>query len=605
MPKPPKNIKQEKKDQRDNFLIWVFLATILVFIKGMSSELLNFDDNEYFENYPEVLKLNFENIKKYFSSYYVLMYQPLPILSFALTYFFFKLDPTVHHIINLGFHILNIFLVYKFIGQLTDKPFVKKSVAILFAIHPLAVEAVMWFSCRSSGMYVCFYVLGLLAYIQYKKKGELKHLIFCSIWFILSLLSKAQAVTFPLALIVVDIFIFKVSIDKKLILNKIPFFLLSLFFGIITLLNKDTANNISFGSSNYSLTDYFFLLNYELLWYFLKVLWPVNLGPIVVYPPKVGGFLPIIYYIAPLVIGAIVYLVYKNFRTRTYIAFGVLLFFAILSVSLQILPSRQVIVADRYSYLPNIGLFFIIAHLYNDWLEGKIKCLKNFNGKKYMFYFISCLLMVVSFQQVKIWKNDITLANKIIEINPETDYIGRAYGIRANYKKDNLNDFPGALSDYKKALSLDSSDWIANYQTGLIYKSMDDYSNAIFYFDKAHKKNKLSPYPLADIGVIHIELKNFSLALSFADSSLKVSRNYPIALNLKAACLLNLGNAIEAETYFSKAIEINPNYIEAIKNRGIVRLKNLNNKNGACSDFRKAAELGEPGMEKILKEYCN
>lgn len=166
-------------------------------------------------------------------------------------------------------------------------------------------------------------------------------------------------------------------------------------------------------------------------------------------------------------------------------------------------------------------------------------------------------------------------------------------------------NLPAALADYKKAIELDSTDWIASYQSGLIYKSLNDYSKAIEYFEKAHASDIKNPLPLCDIGVIQMELRNYDLSLKLADSAIKVSPNYAKALNLKAASLLNLGKAIDAEKYFTKAIEAYPNYTEAIKNRGIVRLKNLNNKEGACADFRKAAELGEPGMDQILKDYCN
>jgi Flp pilus assembly protein TadD len=570
----------------------------------MSSDLLNFDDNEYFENYPEVSKLTLNNIIKYFTSYYVLMYQPLPILSFALTYSFVKLDPTIHHTINLLFHIFNTYLVYLFVRHLTNRPFITRSVTFLFALHPMAVEAVMWFSCRSSGMYVCFYLLGLLSYLSFKQKGQSKYLIFCGIWFLLSLLSKAQAVTFPIALMVIDVFVFKESFGKKLIVNKIPFFLLSLLFGIVTLLNKDTVNNISYGSINYTLVDYIFLLNYELFWYFLKVVWPFDLSPIVVYPPKVNGMLPLIYYLSPIFIIGIALFAYRNFKKRPFITFGLFFFLAILSVSLQILPSRQVIVADRYSYLPNIGLFFVLSNLLYEWKEGRLGNFKVGHNFQYIIFLVGFILCFLSFNQIKIWKNNETLATRIIDANPETDYIGRAYGIRANYKKDNLKDYEGALLDYKKAIDLDSADWIAYYQMGLIYKSLNNQVLAIENFEKAHHFNPQSFLPLSDIGVIHLELKNYNLSLKFADSALKVSPNSEKTLNLKAACLLNLGQSQEAETFFSKAILINPNYTEAIKNRGIVRLNYLNNKAGACEDFKKALELGEPGMDKIISDYC-
>ncbi len=593
-----------QKKSVDYFLPLLLFATFIIFIKGMSSELLNFDDNEYFLNYPEVLNLSFDSIKKFFTSYYVLMYQPLPILSFALTYSFFKLDPTAHHLINLGFHLFNIYLVYQLVGKFTDKVFVKKSVAFLFALHPLAVEAVVWFSCRSSGMYACFYLLGLLSYIQFRQTEQIKTILLCGVWFILSLMSKAHAVTFPLTLIVLDIFLFKIPFGKKLMLNKIPFFGLSLLFGVITLLNKDTANNISFGSANYTVFDHFFLLNYEIVWYYLKILIPFNLSPIVVYPIKSDGFLPVVYYIAPLLILALFYWVYSCYKKHPYVIFGMLFFLTALSVSLQILPSRQIIVADRYGYLANVGLFFILAHGLSDWKDGKIKWLNSFKFNTVLVSSITILFLFLTWRQIDIWKNNATLATRIIDANPETDYIGRAYGIRANFKKEQTNDVLGALSDYKKAIELDSNDWIAYYQSGVIHKSLNEENQAIQCYEKAYQKNHRSPFPLTDLGVLYFEKKDNAKALLYADSALKTDQKFHKALNLKAVALLNLGNALEAETYFTKAIASKPDYAEAIKNRGIVRLNNLNNKSGACLDFRKAAELGEPGMEQIVNDYC-
>lgn len=605
MDKKTKNTKPVTAQKQDVFLIGLLVTTALVFWKGLNYDILNFDDNEYFTNYPEILNLSFESIKKYFTSYYVLMYQPLPVLSFALTNSLFKLDPTAHHIINLEFHLFNVFLVYKFIGKLDDRPFIKRSVAFLFALHPLAVEPVMWISCRSSSMYVCFYLLGLISYMNYKKFGDTKTLFICGIWFLLSLFSKVHAVTFPLVLLIIDVYHFKTGFKKGIFSEKAPFFLLSLLFGVAAILNTETSENIIFSSSAFSIIDYFFILFYELAWYLFKIIIPINLSPIYVYPVKSEGMLPIIYYASFFIIIGLGYLIYKIYKSRSYLLFGLLFFYVGLAFTFQILPSRLFIVADRYGYLANIGVFYILAHLFLEWKDGKIKWFHNFSGKEYVPYIIALSVIFLSFKQTSIWENNKTLADRIIEVNPENYYIARAYGIRANYEKDKLNNPEQALSDYNKAIELDSNDWISPYKAALISQTLGDSVSTIHYFELAIKADKTSPMAFTDWGVMLSAQNNFREALVLADSALARSKNFPNALLLKAVCKLNLGNALEAETILNQCIAKNPSFSPAYKNRGIIRINDLNKPKDACIDFKKAAELGEPGMEQILKDYCN
>jgi len=597
-------VNNTNKPWLDLFLVSTIIASLVIFGKGMNYDILNFDDNEYFSNYPEILKLSFTSIKQYFTSYYVLMYQPLPVLSFALTFKFFKTDPVAHHLVNLLFHVGNIYLVYLFIGKLSDKPLIRKIVTILFALHPLAVEAVIWISCRSSVMYTFFYLLGLLSYIKYRTNGTNKDRNLTYLWFILSLLSKAHAVTFPFAIILIDIFRFKVRVSKQFILNKLPYFALSLAFGIITLLNPETIENITNTNYNYSIIDQVCLVTYELAWYFVKVIVPYNLSPIAVYPPLIDGKLPLLYYLSPLFLILLGYLVYKFMSTKPFILFGILFFYLLLSVALQIIPSRLFIVADRYGYLPNIGLFFILAHLFNEWKEGSINFLKDFKAKENVMYVVMAAYCFVSFTQVSIWENDSTLSDRIIEINPETNYIAKAYGIRGNYKMDKLNDLPDALKDYQKASSLDSNDWIARHKTGLIYKSMGDTASAFKYYKEAVRINPETPVPYTDMGVIFFENKNYDMGMRFADSALKIQSFFPNALNLKGVCYLNLGKPLLAEAYFTKAITVDPNYVEGIKNRAIVRTYDLNNKTGACEDYYRGAMLGDADCQRMMREFC-
>lgn len=593
-----KNIKKNYISGIDNFLLFTAIVAVAVFFKGLKYDILNFDDNEYFFEYPEITKLSFSNIILFFKKYYVLMYQPLPVLSFAITRQFFGLDPIFHHLLNLSFHIFNVFLVFRFCGLLGANETVKKITTFLFAVHPLAVEPVMWISSRSSVMYVCFYLLALIHYITHKKNVKFSALLYCYLFFILSLFSKVHAVSFPLSLIVLEIFVFKTKFNSKLIINKIPFFLLSLIFGIFAFLNTETAENIAFSSSYYSAVDYFFILTYEIIWYLVKIILPIDLSPIYVYPVKTDGLLPYNYYFSALAVSLLVFLIIKFKEQKSYLLFGILFFYSSLVFIFQIVPSRLFIVADRYGYLANIGVFFIIANLISDYK------IKNRTKADYFSIAAAVALVFISFLQTGIWQNDKTLAEKIISANPETPYIARAYGIRANYLKDKEKRTDLALQDYLKASSLDTADWISPYQAALIYSNNGEIKQATDYFYKTIKAEKKSPLPHTDLGVMYSSLNDFKNAETCADSALARDDFFANALLLKAVCRLNFKDSISALKILTLCIEKNPRFSPAYKNRGIIYHNNFKKTDEACLDFSKANELGEPDMQDILNYYC-
>ncbi len=194
-----------QKKSYNLLLIGIMLVTAFLYSNCLHNDILNFDDIEYFNMYPEVVQLSWLSIKKIFTSYYLIMYQPLPVLTFAINFYFTGLDPFPLHLLNICFHIANIALVYYFIKQLSEKTTTATIVAVLFAIHPMSVEAVSWISARSSSMYTFFYVLALISYVQYHKSNfAVKHLLLSALFFILSLFTKAQAVTLPVLLLAID-----------------------------------------------------------------------------------------------------------------------------------------------------------------------------------------------------------------------------------------------------------------------------------------------------------------------------------------------------------------------------------------------------------------
>ncbi|MBL0341740.1 MAG: glycosyltransferase family 39 protein [Bacteroidetes bacterium] len=121
------------------------------------------------------------------------MYQPLPVTTFALNFHFSGLDPFPLHLINLMFHLLNIVLVYKWVQLLTANHSISLVVALLFAIHPMNVEAVTWISARSSSMYTAFYLSALIFYTTYLKTNDIKNLLLTGLMFLLALFNNTKS----------------------------------------------------------------------------------------------------------------------------------------------------------------------------------------------------------------------------------------------------------------------------------------------------------------------------------------------------------------------------------------------------------------------------
>ncbi|MEP7170481.1 MAG: hypothetical protein ABI855_14020, partial [Bacteroidota bacterium] len=438
-----KNTETAKKQKAvlspNYFLAGILIIVAFLYSNALHGDILTFDDNEYFSNYPEVTHLAWKNVKEFFTHYYVIMYQPLPVLSFASNYHFSGMNTFPLHVINLFFHLANIILVFQFIKLISGNNSIALIVAMLFGIHPMNVEAVSWISARSSSMYTFFYLFALIYYLKFIKNGQLKDIIITGVFFIFSLFSKAQAVTLPIVLLLLDYYFDRKLLSKKVIFEKIPFFVLSILFGMITLLDKSTMKNITEGMMiSYSTLDIFFMVCYSFVFYLCKFILPVSLCSIYVYPLKNGLLLPWEYYASAAVILLFLFTIYR-WRKNKKVIFCIGLFFVTIAINIQIIPSRLFIVADRYAYFPYIGLYLLPMILIQNLKKEKI----YFFNKNYP-YLISMLIIYCTFfsyvvvKRNSIWQNDIVLLSDIISKNPPAAYISRAYGNRGlAYEKQN------------------------------------------------------------------------------------------------------------------------------------------------------------------------
>lgn len=580
----------------------ILLPVILVIVaiaysNSLRNGILNFDDIEYFTNYPEVLKLSWSNITTYFSKHYVLMYQPLPILTFAINEAYSGMNTFPMHLLNLLFHLGNIILIYRFIFLLRNNKGEALIIALIFGLHPMNVEAVSWISARSSGMYVFFFLLGLNNYLLYiKKQLPVKHILLAGLFFIISLFSKAQAVTFPLVLVLIDYLHERKLFSQKVILEKIPFFILSIVFGIIAISDKSTMQNLTEGMLiNYNAVDMIFLASWSFVFYLLKFLIPVNLCSVYVYPPKTDGMLPVTYYLSAVVLAGLIYLICRSRKDR-WLLFSAGFFIAVISINIQLIPSRLFIVTERYGYLPYVGLMLLVIILVERWRSKNISTLW-IAGALYLVFFSFSV-----YSRNKVWENDLTLMNDIISKNPEVPYIYRAYGIRGLFEINNGMPQQG-INDFTKAIAIFPSDGKTYINRALTYSRMNNNAAAVSDLDSAAKLSPTRPEIFSYRSIILYQIGKTEQAWKDCNKCIELDSNFVDCYITRGTIAFSRPDYNQSIADFTKAIALQPTSNVAYKNRGQVYLQ-LNDKEKSCADFQKAADLGNADAYQLQQINC-
>jgi tetratricopeptide (TPR) repeat protein len=581
----------------------IVLYVLVLYSNSLHNSILTFDDNEYFNDYPEVRNLSWQSIIKYFSGYYVIMYQPLPVLSFALNYHFTGTDVFYLHLTNLLLHCGCIVLVFHLVKNLTSNNTAALLVAFLFGIHPMNVEAVSWISARSSSMYTLFYLLSLIQYLKYLKGNQTKYVLYTALFFILSLFSKAQAVTLPVVLLLLDFYHNRKLLSSKVITQKIPFLILSLVFGYITIANAGTMRNLTAGMLiNYSVTDYPFLIAYSFAFYILKFLLPFNLCAVYVFPPKINGLLPWEYYASAVLFAAVLYALFR-FRKNKILLLCAGLFFITISINIQIIPSRLFIVTDRYAYFPYLGLLLLPVFLFLNLKANNAHLYKKYAAAFYgILIFMSLIFSYSVYSRNIIWNNDVVFLTDIIEKNPTVPYLYRAYGNRGMALK-RTNKPNEAIADFTEAIKIDSSDGRSFFNRALTYASLNKNLEALTDFNEAEKRDSNQVLIYSNRAQVKFLLNDTTGSEEDCFKTLQLDSLNIDAYNTLANISFGRKDYNTSEIYLNKTISINPQFSIGYKNRGTLYLLQ-NKKAEACSDLLTASNLNNQEAKNLFSQYC-
>ncbi len=563
-------------DRRYYFaLLIIALITFVVYLPALHNGFV-WDDDDYIRNNPLIRSINFKEI---FSGYVMGNYHPLTILTHAFEFHFFDLSEKGYHTINLLIHILNVILVFYTVFLLSEKTAIALVASLLFGIHPIHVESVAWASELKDLLYTLFFLCSYIYYLKYLKDRKRKYYFFSLLLFLLSLLSKAMAASLPVVLLLTDYFK-GYKINTKSLIDKAPYFILALIFGIVAVFAQKTSGATDIAV--FPLPQRIIFAGYGFITYLFKLVLPLNLCAYYPYPIKSGSDIPPQYYGYLLLLLGLVAYVFYSLRFSKKIFFAVGFFAATVFLVLQLLPVGGAIMADRYSYIPSIGIFYLAGEGFY-WLWSK----KNI--KTFAFIFLGSAVIFYSVKtnaRCGIWKNGMILWTDVInqyQTIPQA-YINRGIILATEKKYDE------ALTDYNKAIQLEPKFSKAYNNRGGLMRTLNKYDDAISDFNKAIELQPDYVKAYNNRGLLMNITKRYDEAIKDYSKAIELKPNFAEAFNNRGVVNRNLNRNEESLSDFNKAIELQPNYYKAYYDRAIL-MANQNKYDLAINDYNKAIQL--------------
>lgn len=572
----------------------VLIITYISFSPSLKCDFTNWDDPRYVLENPLLKSTKSENIKEIFKTKEVsLNYHPLTILSLAMDYQKAKLDkPEVYHRTNLMLHIANTLLVFVLIYLFSNGRIeVAGFTALFFGIHPMHVESVTWIAERKDVLYTFFFLLSLITYLKFSETKKWWFYLIALLAFTLSLISKAMAVTLPVIMLLFD-FLKGQKLETKLFLEKIPFFILSLTFGIVALRIQSQGAIAEFDT--FTLFQRVMFASYGAIMYLVKLIAPVKLSAFYPYPNlDNNGNIPAEFYAAPVILLLITALVFWSLKKTKLLFFAFAFYLVSVAMVLQFISVGSAIMADRYTYIAYIGPFFCISLALSQ-LDKKYNSIKW--GSFAVLFFAALVFARITYGRTSIWNNSETLWTDVISKYPNVEV---AYKNRGNYYGQNgKHDL--ALKDYDVYLKMNQKDPNIYVNFGNVMNLKGQNDKALDAYNKALALEPNNFQALMNRGNIQGTLLQFDKAIADYNRVEQIDPSFTQLYFNRGLTYLNSGNSQKSVEDFNTVLKREPDNIQAWMNRGVAFFK-MENYQAAMNDFMKATKLQSTNGEAWFK----
>jgi len=557
-------------------VVWalaLLALTLWAFLPGVDNDFVRFDDLDYvMRNHTVQQGLSWHGVFWAFSSTSVANWHPLTWLSHMLDCQLFGLSPVGHHLTSILLHALNTLLVFVVLRSLTGSTGRSFLVAAFFGWHPLRVESVAWVAERKDVLSTLFWLLSLWAYAAYVRaltaRPARSRFYYCLtlVAFAGGLMAKPMVVTLPFALLLLDFWplrrMFSSALDSKLsalkplVLEKFPLFLLSAAACAITFLVQreggavDAVMPIAYRLSNAIIAC---------VRYLGKIFWPVDLAFFYPHPQQWSTLLVALAGLTLLGISLLA-VVFRR-RTPSFIT-GWLWFLGTLVPVIGLVQVGQQSIADRYTYIPSLGISIALIWAVHQCIAGRIlltRVAKVMAGVSLLF----CLLLTR--QQTRHWQNAETLARHALAVTRDNyiahDLLGEVFEERGEYDE--------ALRERRETLRLQPNYSPAHNNLGIALQKRNRLPEAISHFERALHLRPRYPEARYNLAAAFEQANRPGDALREYERALALRPDYADAHYNLGLLLGRLGRLEEAITQFQETLRINPNAADAYNNLGV------------------------------------
>jgi len=648
-------------------LFFLIAAGVLsVFFPSVHFEFLVWDDYQNIVDNPNIRSFSLQNLRWMFTTSHLGPYQPLSWISLALDYRFWKLDPFGYHLMNIFWHSINgacffiliLMLLKTHRENFTSLPvisgctswevFAAFTGALLFALHPLRVESVVWATERRDVLCGFFSLLSFITYMKAADRGQKPPrsipywYLLSLVFFLLSLLAKAMSVMLAPVLVILDYYPLKrVSggvlcyfrpASRRILLEKVPFFFLSLVFGLMAVRGQ-VLEATRLEAAPLPVAERIGVVFYGILFYLRKTLFPDWFAPFYGIPYELRSSNPWVY-LSPVAVILITAALVRLRRSYPALLAVWLSYVVMLLPVSGLFQSGIQIAADRYSYLPTLGFFVLIGSGFGFLSRSAAgKTIAGNRAKAAVLLFVAVLAATVyqTRNYMEHWRNSesfwslekeyypyeprvylnmgeyfqkthrvddaIRLYREAIRLHPDFVLVYKKLG----YVYNNMGRYSDAVNAYSNAVRYDPEDEESFYNIGVIYFKLNKISEAVSAGYKAVELKPENPAAHLSLGVYLNASGRAEEAMASFRRAIQLRPDYAEAHNNLAGVLASTGDATHAEESYQKAIRIKPDYAAAYRNLGIFYM-GLHRDHAAAEALQKAVGLGqtEPAVRNSL-----
>ncbi|MDA0834687.1 MAG: tetratricopeptide repeat protein [Planctomycetota bacterium] len=556
--------------------IFLFLTLIVLAVYGQvyDFDFVKLDDDLYVTENPHIREgLSVESVAwALMSTEHGHFWQPVLWLSLMLDAEIFGINAGGFHLVNVLFHILNVNLLFVLLKRMTGDIWTSAAAVALYAVHPLRVESVAWVTERKDVLSTFFGLLCLLAYVKYRQQGSRPAYVLSLVWFAVSLMSKQMMVTMPFLLLLLDFWplcseVTSVGIVKRnpqatrwgsLVYGKIPYFLLTAAFCVIAVGAQSSGGAVmSLQKLTMSMRLENAVVSYAL--YLKQTIWPVGLAAF--YPHPLGAIpqWEVIVLGSVLLSMSVLAICLRHRLPWVFVGWFWYLGSLLPVIGLVQVGSQRM--ADRFTYVPHIGLFIAIC-----WTVRAV-ILENINRRVALgvvFSVTLVVLMALSYRQTSHWRNTVTLMNHTLDVTGP-NYV--AHNNLAMHLLEQQRPGPAARH-LRSALELNPENPMTYSNLGLAMTGLGRPEDAIDCFKQALEIQPELPHALTNLGNTLCDIGRADEGVEYLERARKAEPENPMSYNNLGMAYIDLGQNQRGIELLNRALELQPDFIPAHFNLG-------------------------------------